>query len=853
MSQTTNYGDTFLDNLTTTYYNIIDKFSNNYEFLKFIPSNSAISSTSTTCSTTSETSANSSVNMKLIDNNLHTRESCKLAASILFSDIKYNEKKEIEDGLKNGTIKKVPGLNYKIYNNYFADDVTVFLNDKNIIKTGVSTDFTNLSSAIGNIDSINNNGGHIFSVEWVGYFIPDQTGNWLFGTNSDDASYLWLGNTAINDYSTSNSLVNNGGLHGMNYRQNTMYLISGKPYPIRMQFGENWGYRDFILTIKRPDGSQINTNDINNGMLCTFQKDGKNYEVKQMYYSLVENSNENTKNGLFNCYVTNPTDPDVNKQIKAINNPSVNGYETKVEYITLWEAFDSKTSEATNIKKGNYAKIDPNTMKFTIYDSNNNILKAFEGEKNRDINNANRYLNNKNKNDNGILYLFIENGKIQLLKATWSNNNGFDSLNSENIFTIDYDTNYVMSYEWYLDKQKNNRREIIGTANLNLYPYISKIDADNYLVSSDSKLKLYINELGNLVLKVAKKACTKLATDGDGNKFVYTSGNTRFLYNINVDEKMNKMFYANDSNKTLEFTPNNSSVLSYNGYTSIGKFAPSPSSMLNSTKVNSIDECKNTCDKNSSCDNFYFYKTNDGKQWCNINNNNTDNIIPPNSTNLIQPGTNISSSELYIKEKSISMSSNYMSEPIPNNNLNSASQYNNYAYHNVLPTSFSSPHVVGVYSEQEYKDWKCNQNKFLNGTNASCEGFSGNRTYDYTIYTDLSKDGAIADISNNKIGPLRIMTQDLNDNIQRVNDNGNNFDKNKYIYNKLYIDLSNNVNADFNPKFYQENSPLTRLPTLADGINEDVNEMILQQNNMYIVGSITTATLLITAILLAKE
>jgi hypothetical protein len=211
-----------LNNIDISYVNIEGKYYNNYTFINFIPSIKSVGSEAVNCATTTnEFTTNTTVDMKLIDNNLHTRDSCKLNASILFSDLKFKERQMLDNGL----ILKKSGLSFKIANGYYADDPSYFLNSSNNLTiTESSTNATKFysiqDSTVGSslINTIN--GGNTYSVEWFGYVIPDFTGNWVFGINSDDASYLWLGENAINDYNIANALVKNGGLHGMQYIQN---------------------------------------------------------------------------------------------------------------------------------------------------------------------------------------------------------------------------------------------------------------------------------------------------------------------------------------------------------------------------------------------------------------------------------------------------------------------------------------------------------------------------------------------------------------------------------------------------------------------------------------------------------
>ena len=80
--------------------------------------------------------------------------------------------------------------------------------------------------------------GSNFSCQWLGYFKPTTTETYAFFTSSDDASYMWIGETAITGFTTLNATVKNGGLHGNQERSGTASLTAGTYYPIRIQFGE---------------------------------------------------------------------------------------------------------------------------------------------------------------------------------------------------------------------------------------------------------------------------------------------------------------------------------------------------------------------------------------------------------------------------------------------------------------------------------------------------------------------------------------------------------------------------------------------------------------------------------------
>jgi hypothetical protein len=148
------------------------------------------------------------------------------------------------------------GLWGKRVSGYFNDNVSYFAANT-AVETRTVTDFPGFSS-----------GGDYYSWEFKGYFKAPADGTYTFGTTSDDASYLWIGTTAVSGFTTGNALVNNGGLHGARYAQGSIYLLADVYYPIRVHFGENAG-RDvlaiYIYGPTIPIDPEYNTTSNGNG------------------------------------------------------------------------------------------------------------------------------------------------------------------------------------------------------------------------------------------------------------------------------------------------------------------------------------------------------------------------------------------------------------------------------------------------------------------------------------------------------------------------------------------------------------------------------------------------------------
>jgi hypothetical protein len=168
------------------------------------------------------------------------------------------------------TLLYTAGLKWTRYNGDMGDVVTfastftpkgsaAFPNDT----TGFTTDGTNISSLTNGKQAPNNN-DHQYSVEWLGYFYAQTSGNYQFRTNSDDESYLWIGDIALpGNFTTGNATVNNGQDHGMfAVTSANVTLTAGTYYPFRASFSENGGGHDMQISFLIPGASSFTFNGI---------------------------------------------------------------------------------------------------------------------------------------------------------------------------------------------------------------------------------------------------------------------------------------------------------------------------------------------------------------------------------------------------------------------------------------------------------------------------------------------------------------------------------------------------------------------------------------------------------------
>jgi hypothetical protein len=126
------------------------------------------------------------------------------------------------------------GLYKTTYSGYFNDNVSFFATATPASVGGNPATSVQTTS----IFEPAQNDGENFSCQWLGYFKPTTSETYTFFTSSDDASYVWVGSNAQTGFTTGNSTVNNGGLHGTLEKFGSIALTAGTYYPIRIQFGE---------------------------------------------------------------------------------------------------------------------------------------------------------------------------------------------------------------------------------------------------------------------------------------------------------------------------------------------------------------------------------------------------------------------------------------------------------------------------------------------------------------------------------------------------------------------------------------------------------------------------------------
>ena len=242
----------------------------------------------------------------------------------------------------------------------------------------------------------------------------------------------------------------------------------------------------------------------------------------------------------------------------------------------------------------------------------------------------------------------------------------------------------------------------------------------------------------------------------------------------------------------------------------------------------------------------------------NTDDNESTNIVSLNKMNSIQPESSIISSQLYIKNKDLGMDSQYMQTPIPSKNENIGYNLNDkYTQGYVYLDEMLNPVLVGKGSMLPVQNTTNINDQTLNTLVKGTPSTVSNNVQPFGGFVE-NFEGVDA-VSNSLISQLyavNSLNRDISGNLQKINTlyttlNGNcgnvatSADYQNCVKYKFHANSDDTVNplSDITKKITDKN----------DAYHEDLTEIQLQQNNMYVLGAIATASLLIFAIMLARE
>ncbi|MEA5510192.1 Calx-beta domain-containing protein [Crocosphaera sp. UHCC 0190] len=179
------------------------------------------------------------------------------------------------------------GLDAQYFDGYFNDNLSFFTNNQPVLnRTDKTVNFLDNATSW-NLGNTVLSDLETFSVRWQGVINIPTTGNYTFYLNSDDASYLFL-DGATQSPTTTNALINNGGLHPSVEKSGTTYLQAGL-HQILIVFGENaggsisqfsWSSQDAGITKQIvPDSVLFTVNSTDSPAFLSFSE--ANYNVNE--------------------------------------------------------------------------------------------------------------------------------------------------------------------------------------------------------------------------------------------------------------------------------------------------------------------------------------------------------------------------------------------------------------------------------------------------------------------------------------------------------------------------------------------------------------------------------------------
>lgn len=136
------------------------------------------------------------------------------------------------------------GLYLQPYSGYFGDNVNWFTSAST---TGTPSTPSNFAST-----SIS----ELTSYQYLGYFKAPVTGTYTFYIESDDASYLWVGDSANTGFTTANATASSPGLHPPLEGSGNIDLDAGEVYWFRAQVGNNLAGGTIIISYSAPSISK---------------------------------------------------------------------------------------------------------------------------------------------------------------------------------------------------------------------------------------------------------------------------------------------------------------------------------------------------------------------------------------------------------------------------------------------------------------------------------------------------------------------------------------------------------------------------------------------------------------------
>jgi hypothetical protein len=723
----------------------------------------------------------------------HTRNSCELNTAIYANSIiDYNSPKTY-----------IPGANELKVDGDFANSPNYFLSVTSLVLnetfTGISNEFVqtpNYTTGISNefvqipttFTGISNESGQIFSMEIRGYIAAQKPGNYSVSINAIP-------------FFKKNALIWVGNNAVKTYRkENAQFVVENgvqnKNQSFPMVTGQYTPFRiqysgDTQFDYKR---QPLWTNEDNYPISIFAKKDKEN---NYYYYSL----SPSDKTNYYKCDVYKGSDlqkytSNAKQQVKLVWQTPLDENTTYVflDIIGNLCAYDAM-----------YEKIGEPLYK--LQDPNSNLTRP------------------------GRYKLELYQRKFQPLCIK----NPDDSIVP--ITPVIEDIETIRNTEWEIEQQNamsqnplikvmTNKEEQIGDKRIS----IDKISEINPLYSENFRYKLCIMRDRN-----NKKILALLTSFQDKRQF----------YTAEPELKMNKLFYANTyiENKLLKEVP--ASLQAYgNTYAKYSDMYPVSTNGYTETAYSDTNNCKKQCnDAGVQCNHFYKVTDKAGATKCLMSSGPVQTFLPK------QPGSIYTSSTLNIKHKVI-QTGDASKDAIYNKTsyvLNGYSDTMNLGYADYpidkrmlsntdIPGPNGTPNVIQLQSNIENSTTGTESKSTTNINSPMIAGVKE----DFTVVGDsLTKlDKIDTQFKRYKTDQYTVVQNriDISNNITSINQNYEDMSGNQ----KKYDFTGNTIYA------------LEEDRTLESALLKDNAIYREEQNNLYMITTLTMATLLVAAILISK-
>lgn len=637
------------------------------------------------------------------------------------------------------------------------------------------------------------------SIELFGYMVAPVSGNYVLNIKPEFVGAMNLAIAWIHNNAESSYRITNASMNTKEKLNKSMYLAKGVFIPFRIQMIVTSTISGFPFVIS--DGTNTVTE------FYSILGDKKR---KQVVFSLTNKPSDRTQS--CNIYTEG------NIENYGIDN-------------AIWET--GKESGNIDIKLMKQWDLDPSVDSVGLDTAGNLVAFSNNNKVGNPIISSN--YPQLNRNATAVYQLKLQENYYDAIRLTrrnqFSNRNTTNTSSTKTPLPTDLlKTNFVPNPVW---NQYNNM--ILNSSD--------RITVSNPLVSGNKRFMLILQ---NTNLPTSPTAMSLML-------YGSTRSNTTF-YGLNVDNKLGKTFYANKNpaKKYLREVPSELTAYSASSqYANYGSYYPQTNGIY---KTGQTQDCRKECNSDPTCTHVYTVTDNEGRK-CLLSSGNP-------MYSLKQTNSPYTESMLHVRGKSLDINKmddksfqkvKYEMKPITG--------FNDYTLR--LPLTKSS--IAFTEGEPEYAAL---EKKVLNTTfgesssvnqdsnnrlAGKIEGFSGlypSNLEGFQYKPAPTGGNVLQNISGQLLG-LRGQIVDYTGLQTRVANLARDISGNVDNINNRYADLSqNNVKYDFTTS--TTINALDEDYSITPALLKDNAIYAEEQTNLKIVGTITLATLLVSAIFISR-